>query len=99
MNNRMQLGDCHLYLLRQLSERISSGVPSPTFLPGSRLALGSLSTQVIRPVANQSSQMKFGAWLASKKQNQNKTKRQNNNNKNLFQGSLFKLPDVLFLSF
>lgn len=99
MNNRMQLGDCHLCLLRQLSECIFSGVPSPTFLPGSRLALVSLSTQVMRPVANQSSQMKFGAWLASKKQNQNKTKRQNNNNKNLFQGSLFKLPDVLLLSF
>lgn len=99
MNNRMQLGDCPLCLLRQLSERISSGVPLPTFLPGSRLALVSLSTQVMKLVANQSSQMKFGAWLASKKQKQNKTKRQNNNNKNLFQGSLFKLPDVLLLSF
>lgn len=72
MNNRMQLGDCPL-CLRQLSERISSGVPLPTFLPGSRLALVSLSTQVMKLVANQSSQMKFGAWLASKK-NKNKTK-------------------------
>lgn len=76
MNNRVQLGDCHLCLLRQLSERISSGVPSPTFLPGSRLALVSLSTQVMRLVANQSSQMKFGAWLASKKQKQNKKTKQ-----------------------
>lgn len=76
MNNRMQLGDCHLCLLRQLSECISSGVPSPTFLPGSRLALVSLSTQLMRLVANQSSQMKFGAWLASKKQKQNKKTKQ-----------------------
>lgn len=76
MNNRVQLGDCHLCLLRQLSERVSSGVPSPTFLPGSRLALVSLSTQVMRLVANQSSQMKFGAWLASKKQKQNKKTKQ-----------------------